>query len=79
MYLTMSAFRTQGFAGFADDWRRHDWLLGRQIVVDMPGGQITGRAAGVDTDGALLVDTDSERVRVTSGSIVTAGATEAGR
>ncbi len=40
------------------------------------GRRITGVAAGVDTDGALIVDTGKEKARVVSGSIVTAGLTE---
>jgi BirA family biotin operon repressor/biotin-[acetyl-CoA-carboxylase] ligase len=67
---TMTEFEAQGFAGFVDDWRQHDWLHGRQITVDMPNQQVAGVAAGIDADGALLVDTGSKRIRVISGSIV---------
>jgi biotin-(acetyl-CoA carboxylase) ligase len=42
----------------------------------MADKQITGTAAGVDNDGALLVDTKSGRQRVLSGSIVMAGGRE---
>lgn len=76
LYAAMVKFEKQGFAGFVEDWRRHDWLHGRQIIVDLPNRQITGVAAGVDADGALLVDTDKGLERVISGSIVMAGLTE---
>jgi len=75
LYATMARFEEQGFAGFAEDWRRHDWLHGREITVDMQNRRITGIAAGVDADGALFVDTGDERVRVLSGSIVMASIT----
>ncbi len=72
MAAVMSKFESLGFAGFSEDWVQHDWLQGRDVIVDLPDGQISGIAAGVDTDGALLVDTGNEKARVVSGSIVAA-------
>lgn len=66
------AFEEHGFGIFSDDWQQHDWLNGKEITVDMPDRQISGVAAGIDADGALLVDTDNERARVISGSIAMA-------
>jgi BirA family biotin operon repressor/biotin-[acetyl-CoA-carboxylase] ligase len=74
LYGSMVKFEAQGF--MKRDWRQHDWLLDREITVDMADKQITGTAAGVDNDGALLVDTRSGRQRVLSGSIVMAGGRE---
>lgn len=79
LYWAFCTFEEAGFAEFAADWRRHDWLRDREITVDLPDRQITGVAAGVDDDGALLVDNKSGRARVISGSIVMAGLTEFGR
>lgn len=70
LYWTFSRFENSGFAGFADEWRQLDWLCDRDISVDMTDSQLTGVAAGVDDDGALLVDNDNGRNRVISGSIV---------
>jgi biotin-(acetyl-CoA carboxylase) ligase len=59
----------------ADRWSRYDWLLGREITIDTADHQFSGIGAGVAEDGALLVDTkDSGIRRVTSGTIVIAGA-----
>lgn len=69
LFATFEKFDALGFAGFAAAWRQQDWLRGREIDVDMPNEQASGIAAGVDVDGALIVDTQSGPVRVVSGSI----------
>lgn len=71
---TCRRFEEEGLAAFQEDWQRYDWLRGRDITVDMPDKQVTGRAAGIDSDGALLLETSAGEVRVISGSIVMAGA-----
>jgi BirA family biotin operon repressor/biotin-[acetyl-CoA-carboxylase] ligase len=76
LYATLVEFETQGFEGFIDEWRKHDWLIGKVITVDMPDRQITGVASGIEIDGALLVDTKEGQRRVISGSIVMAGLAE---
>jgi BirA family biotin operon repressor/biotin-[acetyl-CoA-carboxylase] ligase len=78
LHTAFTEFELSGFAGFANDWQRFDWLRGKEITVDMPGKQMTGIAAGVDDDGALLIDGKSGRERVISGSIVMAGLAEPG-
>jgi len=79
LYWTFKRFEDAGFADFVDDWQQHDWLRDREITVDMPDKQVTGVAAGVDEDGALIVDSKGTRTRVISGSIVMAGLKESGR
>jgi BirA family biotin operon repressor/biotin-[acetyl-CoA-carboxylase] ligase len=74
LYGSMVKFEAHGFV--SEEWQQHDWLLNRDVTVDMPDKQITGTAAGVDGDGALLVDTRNGRQRVISGSIVMAGGKE---
>jgi BirA family biotin operon repressor/biotin-[acetyl-CoA-carboxylase] ligase len=78
LFLTFKRFEEFGLQGFMGEWRANDWLLGREITVDMPDKQITGTAAGVAEDGALLVDTNNGQARVISGSIVMAGPKEQG-
>lgn len=74
LYLTFARFEGHGFGVFMDEWRRHDWLHGKAITVDMPDRQISGTAAGIGDDGGLLVDTPAGRVSVISGSIAMTGA-----
>jgi len=69
----MRKFAALGFVGFAEAWANHDWLRQREIIVDLPDQQISGAAAGVDNDGALLVETGGAKIRVVSGSIILAG------
>jgi len=72
MHVAMATFDAQGFDAFIESWQRHDWLRGKEITVDLLEQRITGIAAGVDADGALIIDTGEERTRVISGSIVVA-------
>ncbi len=65
----LPAFEAQGFGGFAESWRRYDWLLGRAIAVEQSGGTVRGTACGIDSDGALLVRDAARMMRVISGSI----------
>ncbi len=68
-------FEAAGFSTFAARWPGRDWLLGKAVTIDAPQGSMTGTAAGIDTDGALLVDTGAAGLqRVTSGSVVAARA-----
>ncbi len=69
----MRKFAALGFGAFAEEWAQHDWLRNREVTVDLPDRQLSGVAAGVDSDGALLIDTGTEMTRVLSGSIILAG------
>ena len=71
----MRKFAGFGFARFAEHWARYDWLLDREVIVDQSDKQILGVAAGVDDEGALLVDTDRGQTRIVSGSVMVAGLT----
>ena len=73
LYVAFRRFDEYGLAVFMDEWRRRDWLRGKDITVDMPDRQVTGIAAGVDDSGVLLVATSNGEVPVISGSIVMAG------
>jgi len=75
-----ASYEKSGFAAIAHRWAKFDWLFGREITIDTVGSQFSGFGAGVANDGALLVDTpDSGIRRVTSGTIVRAGARKESR
>lgn len=68
-------YEARGFAAYAGRWRERDWLRGRELTIDTPQQPLSGVAAGVADDGALLVEVDDGDVqRVTSGTVVVAGA-----
>ena len=69
MVDTFATFAEHGFAAFHDAYVRHDALLGRSIEIDTPEGELEGTVRGVDTTGALLLDTDGSTARVVTGSI----------
>jgi BirA family biotin operon repressor/biotin-[acetyl-CoA-carboxylase] ligase len=66
-------YETRGFAAFARRWHERDWLRGRELTIDMPRQPVSGVAAGIADDGALLVAVADGAVhRVTSGTVVLA-------
>lgn len=65
----MMRFESDGFVPFQNDWEKYDWLKGKQIIADMADGRCTGVADGVDTDGALIIQTAEGRRRIISGTI----------
>lgn len=73
LHGVMRKFAALGFVGFVETWAKYDWLGQREVIVDLSGQQVSGKAAGVDKDGALLVDTGNATTRVVSGSIILAG------
>lgn len=77
LFGSILRFEAHGFADFADSWRTSDWLRGRQVTIEMPDKRLTGVAAGVDVDGALIVDTGTSQQRVVTGSVVAVGPADA--
>ena len=73
VHEVMRKFAAFGFTTFAQHWAKYDWLHNREVIVDQSDKQILGVAAGVDQDGALLVNTDNGQTRVVSGSVMVAG------
>ena len=59
----------QGFAAYRNEWRAADYLRGRAVRLDGEAG-VSGKAVGIDADGALLVETaKGERRRVVAGDV----------
>jgi BirA family biotin operon repressor/biotin-[acetyl-CoA-carboxylase] ligase len=50
-----------------DDWREYATTLGRQVRIETPDGEIRGEAVDIESPGALVVETDGERVTVAAG------------
>jgi len=51
-----TAFIREGFsARLREEWNRLSWINGKQVTLSSPEGALSGRAVGLDTDGALLL------------------------
>jgi BirA family biotin operon repressor/biotin-[acetyl-CoA-carboxylase] ligase len=65
-----ASFADTGFAPYRAEWRNADFLLGRRVKLDDPAAPANGTARGIDSDGALLIETvNGARRRVISGDV----------
>ena len=62
-------FGARGLAAFADEWQAADALAGRPVRVLHGGQPLEGLARGVDGDGALLLEIDGARRRISAGEV----------
>ncbi len=69
LMLTFQDYESNGFESFADQYKAFDWLMGKELVVGTPKDTVSGIAAGVADDGALLVDTASGLRKIHAGSV----------
>ncbi|MGQ9862709.1 MAG: biotin--[acetyl-CoA-carboxylase] ligase, partial [Thiobacillaceae bacterium] len=66
----LGVFDRQGYAAFRDEWHAwHAWQGRRVDVLGADGRLLTGRAAGVDDQGALLLDTGANVLPILSGDV----------
>jgi BirA family transcriptional regulator, biotin operon repressor / biotin---[acetyl-CoA-carboxylase] ligase len=57
------------FEALREAWLRYAHGIGATLRVRQPNGQLSGRFAGLDGDGALLLDTAEGRRRVEAGEV----------
>lgn len=62
-------FEKRGLTPFLDAWQGLDWLAGKRVDVLGPSPRISGVAAGIGRDGALIVRDGSEEHRVLAGTV----------
>jgi len=62
-------FAAQGLAPFGGQWREADALRGRQVAVNLGEERHVGIARGIDTSGALLVETPHGLRRFIAGEV----------
>jgi BirA family biotin operon repressor/biotin-[acetyl-CoA-carboxylase] ligase len=76
----LDEFAQEGFAAFRAEWQRNHAFQDAVVVLTRSGGTtLRGTAHGVDSQGALLLDTPQGREHVLSGDISLRGATRAAR
>ena len=60
-----------GFGSIVTRWERFFYLRGKRVRVEGPDGSVSGRAMGIDVDGALLLeDEKGTSQRVVAGDVV---------
>lgn len=64
-------FLQHGFGSARDEWQRRCNAAGREVVVSDSGAECTrGRFLGIDSDGAMLLRSDDNKMhRITSGDV----------
>ena len=65
----LSRFQQDGFRSFMEEWRAADCLAGKAVLISAEGGAIAGHARGIDTDGALCVQTREGLQRFVTGEV----------
>lgn len=65
----LDRFEREGFAGFVEDYARHDLLKGVPLRVQGAQGTLEGIGAGVDERGALLVSNADGQHRIDSADV----------
>lgn len=63
-------FDQQGLQPFVQQWRDRDWLADKAVRVESAAGDMFGVAAGIDQDGALLLQQQESLTRVISGTVI---------
>jgi BirA family biotin operon repressor/biotin-[acetyl-CoA-carboxylase] ligase len=65
-----AAYPERGFGAYRSEWQSADFLRGRAVRLDDVAGPLDGTAVGIDSDGALLVETTAGgRRRVVAGDV----------
>lgn len=68
--VMLEAFARTGFAGFVEEWLARNAHAGQPVsILAESAAPIEGRCAGVDVDGALLLDTATGVRRIVSGEV----------
>jgi len=71
--LHLAAWQAEGFGPIREQWLSRSYPIGAEIKANVGGQSLTGHFAGLDPDGALLLDTEQGRQRIVAGEIVAAG------
>ena len=68
LYIMTVANKLQGVR---KEWRRRSSTIGKNVKISTPSGVVTGKAIGMDEDGALLVSSGGKTQRLLVGDIRT--------
>jgi BirA family biotin operon repressor/biotin-[acetyl-CoA-carboxylase] ligase len=65
----LGEFEQSGLTPFVERWREYDVCCGRAVRLQLPRATVEGIAAGIDEDGALLIEREGRRERYHSGEV----------
>ena len=63
-----------GFSAVRPVWERYSALTGRQVTVIDGSSRIAGTVRGIDSDGALVLESDGRMLRILAGDVTIEGA-----
>jgi BirA family biotin operon repressor/biotin-[acetyl-CoA-carboxylase] ligase len=66
----LDAWSRDGFTPVREQWLQRSYPIGAAIRANVGGQSVAGAFAGLDTDGALLLDTSAGRRRIVAGEVV---------
>lgn len=69
----LAIWQTDGFGPIREQWLDRSYPIGAAIRVNSAGKAVAGHFAGLDLDGALLLDTPQGRERIVAGDVVPTG------
>lgn len=69
LHLWYERWRDHGFSALREAWLKRVHGFGEAIRVRLSHEEMTGRFAGLDEDGVLLLDVAGERRRITAGDV----------
>jgi len=69
LMLALKSFHASGFESFEAEWKQYDIIKGRQIILEMEGVIVKGRALSIDQFGALLIEQHGEVKRFFHGEV----------
>ena len=66
----LSSWQTNGFPPIREQWLNRSYPIGAAIRANAGGQPVAGHFAGLDDDGALLLDTNQGRQRIVAGEVL---------
>ena len=69
----LAVWQADGFAPIREQWLGRSYPIGAAIKANSGGQPVAGHFAGLDEDGALLLDTSQGRQRIVAGDVVPTG------
>jgi BirA family biotin operon repressor/biotin-[acetyl-CoA-carboxylase] ligase len=69
MVAGLEEFERDGFGAFVPEWRAADSLSGKPVVISSDNGSVTGHARGIDSGGALCLQTREGLQRFVTGEV----------